>query len=81
MSILKRPRDWASYFFFNGAKDDAFWRMAVWGCTVGGRVGVVHKVMVNQQVARTVLRLSMLLILLLRCNGIEVALWETTFFC
>ena len=49
--FLKRPRDWAEYIFFDGACDGGTWRMALWGYTVGGRAGVVHEVLCNQQIA------------------------------
>ena len=37
--------------FFDGVCDGGTWRMALWGYTVGGRVGVVHEVLCNQQIA------------------------------
>ena len=52
--FLKKPRDWAENIFFDGACDGGTWRMALRGCTVGARVGVVHEVLCNQQIAEYV---------------------------
>ena len=49
--FLTKPRDWAEYIFFDGACDEGKWRMALWGCTVAGRVGVVHEVLCKQRIA------------------------------
>ena len=49
--FFKKPRDWAEYIFFDGACDGRTWRMALWGYTMGGRSGIVHEVLCNQQIA------------------------------